>query len=73
MFQDCHENIHNIVSAFEAGVFPENNEDMFEDSLSALVFEMNSLMESNKISEVLLTDNCFGISSNQHKNHQGKC
>ena len=63
--KECENHIMEAIEKYDNGV--EATENVFEDSLSALIFEFNQMVQNNTMGNGLYTTMClgFGRVSNQ--------
>ena len=61
-FQECEDHIMEAIEKYDKiDNAEEETENVFEDSLSTLVFELNQLIHNNTIGSGLYTTMCFGF------------
>ena len=60
-FKECEDHIMEALKKYDNLNGEEATENVFEDSLSTLVFELNQLLHNNTIGSGLYTTMCFGF------------
>ena len=65
LVQRCEEHLIEAIEKYDNDEDDGETENVFEDSLSTLVFELNQMLDNNTIGNGIFTTICFGFGKEQ--------